>query len=80
MNYIVEYARLKNNEWVRPKYQVMSALSLKDLANRFYRMFDRNMNQIERVIWWENGNRQEVRKKETAHRRGPDTRQGKNLT
>ena len=74
MNYIVEYAGLRNGEWVRPLYQVMSAADLKELGLRFYQMHDKEINQAERVIWWENGIRHEIKKK-AAHPVATDARQ-----
>ena len=62
-NYIIEYETLRGGEWVRPKYQVMSAADLKELGQKFYGKFSKEENEAERVIWWENGIRQELKKK-----------------
>ncbi len=63
MNYIIEYATLRGGEWVRPKYQVMAAANLKELGQKFYGKFSKEENEAERVIWWENGERQVLKKK-----------------
>lgn len=63
MNYVVQYATLRDGEWVRPKYQTMSANDRKDLGERFYRMYDRETTRAEIVYWWVNGIRQQYPEK-----------------
>lgn len=64
MNYTVEYAVLTDGEWIGKKYQVMSAGSLPDLAQRFHQMYSRDGHRILRAIWHENGNRHEKKAKD----------------
>ena len=70
MNYIVEYERLRRDEWVGPLYQVMSAADITELGQAFNRMFDRESYRATRVIWWENAIRQELRKKKSREPAG----------
>lgn len=71
MNYVAVFATWKNGEWVKPKYQTMSADGPEDLEKRFYQLYDYNTNWLGLAYWWENYQRKEHRfqrgKRRAAH-------------